>query len=50
MALCIPEKKNRTSNKPCTLSRDLMCKMWDEDRENVVECRYALGNLVQRGK
>ena len=32
MALCIPEK-NRQSNVPCTL--------WDEDRENVVECRYG---------
>ena len=26
-------KKNRQSNVPCTL--------WDEDRENVVECRYG---------
>ena len=32
MALCIPEK-NRQSNVPCTLR--------DEDRENVVECRYG---------
>ena len=27
------QKKNRQSNVPCTL--------WDEDRENVVECRYG---------
>ena len=27
----------------CTLhlTRDLMSKMWDEDRENIVECRYG---------
>ena len=23
------------------LSQDLMSKMWDEDRENIVECRYG---------
>ena len=23
------------------LSQDLMTKMWDEDRENIVECRYG---------
>ena len=23
------------------LSRDMMSKMWDEDRENIVECRYG---------
>ena len=39
MALCIPEK-NRQSNVPCTL--------WDEDGENVVECRY--GQLSSTGE
>ena len=40
MALCIPEKKPKVE---CILylSRDLMNKMWDEDRENIVECRYG---------
>ena len=33
-------KKNRQSNVPCTL--------WDEDRENVVECRY--GQLSSTGE
>ena len=30
------------------LSQDLMSKMWDEDRENVVECKY--GQLSSTGK
>ena len=42
MALCIPEK-NRQSNVPCTLR--------DEDRENVVECRYVqLSSTEKIGK
>ena len=41
MALCIPEKKKQNVHYTLYLSRDLMSKMWDEDRENVVESRYG---------
>ena len=34
-------KKKQNVHYTLYLSRDLMSKMWDEDRENVVESRYG---------
>ena len=35
------KKKKQNVHYTLYLSRDLMSKMWDEDRENVVESRYG---------
>ena len=32
------------------LSQDLMSKMWDEDRENIVECRYGQLSSTEKTK